>query len=78
MHAVPPTLRLAILNNLGEIYFRLSRYENMVSVNDYVKTSWCYVRIAVLVGGPFLNQAEMHGLQCNIMFLRKPEMAAAA
>lgn len=76
--AVPPIIRLAILNNLGEIYYRLCHYGEMALVYDHMKNLNCYAHMGILVGGPFLDQVEIGGLIWNFMFLKRPVTAAAA
>lgn len=73
---IPAVLRLAILNNLGEIYYRLHQYDHMVNIYDHMENLWS--RLAVLAGGPFLDQVETHGLMWNARFLKRPGTAAAA
>lgn len=75
---IPPILRLVILNNLGEIYFRLGQYDDMKSIHNRLKKSWRDDQTFVLGGEPFLNEIEKAGLLWNVLFLEKPDMAAAA
>lgn len=69
---VPPVLRVVILNNLGEIYFRLCQYDAMASAYADMLNLW---RADT---GPFLNHAERQGILCNAQFLKRPIIAAAA
>lgn len=71
---MPRILHLALLNNLGEVLFRLSRYDEMVRAYTQLQ-KW---RADIVLGGPLLNAVERYGLLWNILFLKKPFMAAAA
>lgn len=71
---VPEDLRLVILNNLGEAYFRLGQYDDMVLVYDHLKKRYTHI----VAGGPFLNQDEKQGMLSNTLFLKRPDLAAAA
>lgn len=64
---VHPALRLAVLNNLGEVYFQLHRFDDMVIVYDHMQ-NLRDVDVAVLTGGSFLDGADARGFLWNMCF----------